>query len=67
MTANMKSPTVAPELVTPQADPVEDTRKVFTPSSQLGELLDDLAHEQREVDRRESERLARLREIQTHD
>lgn len=67
MTFKIKLSTGVSKYVTPESDRVEETRELFTPSPQLGELLHELAHEQQEVDRREAERLARLREIQSYD
>jgi hypothetical protein len=47
--------------------PVDDLSAVFPPSAELGEQLQHLEKAQVEIDRRKTEELAGLRELQDRD
>ncbi|MEO8497438.1 MAG: hypothetical protein ABI614_20395 [Planctomycetota bacterium] len=67
MNAKIQQPTDTAEIVTPETRHQEHAHELFAASPRLGEVLNDLAHKQQEIDRRAVERLAKLREIQSFD
>jgi hypothetical protein len=61
------APVVEPEPLPSPREPAGDPPTAFPPCAELGEQLRHLQEAQAEIDRRQAEELARLREIQNRD
>ena len=64
-----KKPLEALPATTPPSSgaPIREAEATFLPSSELGEQLERLEQAQVEIDRKQAEELARLRELQDRD